>query len=164
MGEKDYLFKNSPWEESTRIPLIIKAPGIQSGQSVDHPVSLIDIFPTLIAMCHLNGDNRKNVQGSEIDGFSLLPFLEDPETKDWDGPQGALTMLGVGMNQEEVMKQTYAYRTNGWRYIRYLNGQEELYDLLKDPYEWENLAEDSKFARVKEKMNEEMMDIINRRK
>jgi iduronate 2-sulfatase len=161
MGEKDYLFKNSPWEESTRIPLIIKAPGVQSGQLVDHPVSLIDIFPTLTAICHLKGNNIKNPQGAAIDGFSLWPFLKDPETTDWDGPEGALTMLGVGMNQEEVMRQTYTYRTRDWRYIRYLNGQEELYDLLNDPYEWENLADIKKFEKIKMRLNREMMDIIN---
>jgi arylsulfatase A-like enzyme len=161
MGEKDYLFKNSPWEESTRIPLIIKAPGVLSSQSVDHPVSLIDIFPTLTAMCQLKGNNKKNAQGAAIDGFSLWPFLEDPETMDWDGPEGALTMLGVGMNQKEVMRQTYTYRTRDWRYIRYLNGQEELYDLLKDPYEWENLADINEFEKIKKKLNREMMGIIN---
>lgn len=77
MGEKDYLFKNSPWEESTRIPLIIKSPGIKAGEKVDHPVSLIDLFPTLIDLCGLTGDNRKNESGGQIDGYSLSPFLRD---------------------------------------------------------------------------------------
>ena len=163
MGEKNYLFKNSPWEESTRIPMIIKAPGIPSGQTVDHPVSLIDLFPTIAEMCQTKGDNRKNENGKSIGGFSLLPFLEDPETTGWEGPNGALTMLGVGINQEEVMKQTYSYRTKDWRYIRYMNGQEELYNLIDDPYEWENLSDDDNRQSVKKKMNQEMMEIIKRR-
>ena len=48
MGEKDYLYKNSLWEESTRVPLIIRAPGISTPGKVDRAVSLIDIYPTLL--------------------------------------------------------------------------------------------------------------------
>ena len=81
MGEKDYLFKNSPWEESTRIPYIIKTPESKIGAKVDHPVSLIDIYPTLTDLCGLSGDNRKNEGGGKIDGFSLKPFLKNPNNK-----------------------------------------------------------------------------------
>ena len=164
MGEKDYLFKNSPWEESTRVPLIIKSPGTKEGQSVDHPVSLIDLFPTLTELCGLTGDNKLNENGLPIDGFSLTPFLKEPKTTTWGGPDGALTMLGVGLNEEEVMKQTYTYRTKQWRYIRYLNGQEELYDLQVDPYEWNNLANNQEYLTVKQGMNAKMMEIVNKKK
>jgi arylsulfatase A-like enzyme len=160
MGEKDYLFKNSPWEESTRIPLIIKSPGIEAGGTVDHPVSLIDIFPTLTDLCGLKGDNRKNESGGQIDGYSLSPFLNDPETSDWDGPDGALSVVGVGLNQEDVMKQTYSYRTRDWRYIRYMDGTEELYDHRNDPYEWKNLAGVDNYQGRKQELQKAMFEII----
>ena len=49
MGEKDHVYKNSLWEESTRVPMSIRAPGISKPNSkVEHPVSLIDIYPTLL--------------------------------------------------------------------------------------------------------------------
>jgi len=161
MGEKDYLFKNSPWEESTRIPLIIKTPDTKNGSKVDHPVSLIDLYPTLTDLCGLTGNNRKNESGGKIDGFSLRPFLENPETKKWEGPNGALTMVGDGTNYDEVMKQTYSYRTKDWRYILYLNGEEELYHNKTDPYEWKNLANDMKFEGRKQALKKEMLEIIH---
>ena len=160
MGEKDYLFKNSPWEESTRIPLIIKSPGTKAGETVDHPVSLIDLFPTLTDLCGLKGDNRKNDSGGLIDGYSLSPFLKDPKTSDWDGPEGALTMVGVGLNQEDVMKQTYSYRTRDWRYILYMDGTEELYDHQNDPYEWKNLAGENDYRAKKLELQEAMFELI----
>lgn len=164
MGEKDYLFKNSPWEESTRIPYIIKIPNGKSGAKVRHPVSLIDIYPTLTDLCGLTGDNRKNELGGKIDGFSLKPFLKNPKTKKWDGPNGALTMVGNGLNKVEVMKQTYSYRTKNWRYIRYLDGTEELYHNKVDPFEWKNLAVDEKYASRKNELKAQMMKLINTHK
>ncbi|MCY1720274.1 sulfatase [Prolixibacteraceae bacterium Z1-6] len=161
MGEKEYLFKNSPWEESTRIPYIIKVPGVKSGAQVDHPVSLIDIYPTLKDLCGLSSDNRKNENGGSLGGYSLKPFLENPKTKKWEGPNGALTMLGNGPNNKEALKQTYSYRTKEWRYILYLDGSEELYHNKVDPYEWENLAENPESANQKEELKKEMLGIIN---
>jgi arylsulfatase A-like enzyme len=161
MGEKDYLFKNSPWEESTRIPFIIKAPGAKNGANVNHPVSLIDIYPTLIDLCNLKGDNRKNNQGGILGGYSLIPFLDNPETTAWKGPAGALTVVGVGLNTEDVMKQTYSYRTNDWRYILYMDGSEELYHNKIDPFEWNNIAVKKEYSVVKEKLKDEMLEIIN---
>ena len=160
MGEKDYLFKNSPWEESTRIPMIIRMPGAAKGAEVAHPVSLIDIYPTLKDLCGLTGDNRKNDSGGKLGGFSLKPFLLNPETKDWDGPDGALTMVGNGLNQTDVMKQTYSYRTKDWRYILYLDGKEELYHDSVDPYEWENLADNRNYEQKKSALKTELLRMI----
>ncbi|MCK5367289.1 MAG: sulfatase, partial [Cyclobacteriaceae bacterium] len=162
MGEKDYLFKNSPWEESTRIPMIIKAPNAKSGQTVDHPVSLIDLFPTLTDLCALTGDNRKNDMGGQIGGYSLVPFLDNPATNNWDGPDGALTMLGVGLNMEDVLKQTYSYRTKDWRYILYMDGKEELYNHENDPYEWNSLADEYSYGNKKQELRKGMFEIINK--
>ena len=67
MGEKDFLFKNSLWEESARIPMIIRAPGVsKAGTKAEHPVSLIDLYPTLVDLCELKGDTRKNDQGANL--------------------------------------------------------------------------------------------------
>lgn len=162
MGEKDYLFKNSPWEESTRIPYIIKTPECKAGKSVNHPVSLIDIYPTLVDLCGLTGDHLLNENGGRMGGYSVNPFLTNPNTHSWEGLEGALTMLGVGLNNHDVAKQTYSYRTKEWRYILYLNGSEELYHNKVDPFEWNNLADDEAFASVKKELHQQMMEIINR--
>lgn len=188
MGEKEYLYKNSPWEESTRIPLIIKDPRIsEKQQTVHHPVSLIDIYPTLTDLCGLEGETKRTDDAPGIEGFSLKPFLEDPGSADWKGPEGALTLIGSGINKpveglgfisnpsakwhveltrlpedEYIMKQNYSYRTKDWRYIMYNNGKEELYDHRIDPYEWNNLAGDENYADVMEDLKNQVMDIIEK--
>ena len=186
MGEKDYLYKNSPWDESTRIPLLIKAPNIsKSGTKVSHPVSLIDLYPTLMDLCELQGETVLKKSEAELGGFSLQPFMKDSETKKWKGPNGALTVLGAGINGEipglginsnksalwhiEIQKdlpksyvyqQNYSYRTKDWRYILYRNGKEELYYMSKDAYAWNNLANDKKYRKKKEALKNEVLGII----
>ena len=162
MGEKNYLFKNSPWEESARVPLVIRAPKGTKGGKVKHPVSLIDIFPTLIEYCSLKGDTKKNEKGADISGFSLKPFIEKPNTNCWKGPNGALTVVGNFLKKSRLKeKQNYSYRTENFRYILYSNGKEELYDHRNDPYEWNNLAYNDKFKRTKKSLHKEMQKIIN---
>ncbi|MBI9016193.1 MAG: sulfatase [Phycisphaerae bacterium] len=154
MGEKDYLFKNSLWEESTRVPLIVRAPGIAiAGQVAEHPVALIDIYPTLVDLCNLKGDTKKNAKGAKLDGFSFKPFLTEPESEKWDGPDSALTMIYAGNETgNDPSKQHWSVRTKKWRYIHYNNGNEELYDHDSDPYEWDNLADDDRYEKVKIEM------------
>ena len=71
MGEKEYLFKYCLWEESTRVPLIIKSPNhIQNaGKTVDHPVSLVDIYPTLQDLCKTSGQHRSERKRSSFRRF-----------------------------------------------------------------------------------------------
>ena len=133
----------------------------QCGSRVEHPVSLIDVYPTLADLSNLEGSTVKSESGPTLDGFSLRPFLTDPEFEQWEGPEGALTVLGVGLDKEDVFKQNYAYRTRDWRYILYANGDEELYDHQNDPYEWTNLAADEAYADKKQQLRDQMMGIVN---
>ena len=141
MGQKDYVYKNSLWEESTRVPLIIRVPGFTKwGSATSYPVSHIDLYPTLVDLCGLTGDTRKNEKGRPLDGHSLKPFLLDPKTEEWDGPDAALTALFRWAKTYNPSEQSYTLRSKDWRYIRYSNGKEELYDHVNDPHEWTNLA------------------------
>jgi arylsulfatase A-like enzyme len=96
-------------------------------------VSLLDIYPTLADVCGLP-------VGGQLEGRSLKPLLEDPVAP-WDRP--VITTHGY-MN--------HAVRSERWRYIRYSDGSEELYDHENDPMEWSNLAGDPKLAEVKAKL------------
>ena len=94
MGEKEYLFKDAPWEESTQVPLIIRAPGVsQPGSLAGVPVSLIDLYPTLVDLCGLPDETRKTGTGRPLDGHSLVPLLQDPASRDWGGPDVAFTLI-----------------------------------------------------------------------
>ena len=139
--EKDHIYKNSPWEESTRIPLTIRVPGLTKPNSkVNHPVSLIDVYPTLLELAGLDNNTIKNDKGKSLDGFSLKPFLKDPNTKKWDGPDGALSVVySSDLNENTPSNHHYSLRTKDWRYIIYDSGKEELYHNAIDPEEWNNM-------------------------
>ena len=134
LGEKRHLHKFTLWERSTRVPFIIAAPGITAADSrTARPVGLIDLFPTLNELCALPAITA-------LDGISFVPLLKDP-TQVWDKP--ALTTHGQG---------NHALRTERWRYIRYADGGEELYDHTNDPNEWHNLATKPEFETLKSEL------------
>ena len=130
-GEKSHWRKFALWEEPTRAPLIFIAPGVTTpGGVCDHPVDFMNIYPTI---CELAG----LAIPAHVEGTSLKPLLADPNSA-WTLP--AITTHGRG---------NHAVRNNQWRYIRYADGSEELYDHTKDPYEWKNLAAKPELAKVK---------------
>ena len=164
LGQKDYLFKNSLWEESGRVPLIVRAPGVaRAGATAEHPVSLIDIYPTLADLCGLRGDTRKNPKGARLDGHSLKPFLIDPQNGTWDGPDAALTVVKADKRpSEKPHEHHYSIRTRRWRYTLYNNGAEELYDHDKDPREWTNLAGDARYREAKTGLKAQLFRMTGR--
>ncbi len=134
LGEKQHWRKFSLWEEATRAPLIISVPGLtKAGTRCDAPVDFMNIYPTLADLCDLP-------IGGQLDGFSMKPLLANPAAI-WDHP--AITSHGRNNN---------AVRTSRWRYIRYADGSEELYDHDADPNEWKNLADRSDLAAVKKRL------------
>jgi choline-sulfatase len=135
LGEKNMWHKGKLWEATTRVPLTILAPGVTQPDTVSaEPVSLIDLYPTL---CELT----KTKAPEHLDGLSLAPLLRDPAAK---SARPAITIMGGGD------KASYAARTDQWRYIRYADGSEELYDHQADPHEWTNVAADPSNALLKQ--------------
>ncbi len=162
MGQKDYLYKNSLWQESTRIPLAIRAPGVsKAGGECSHPVSLIDVYPTLVDLCGLPTDTKKNPQGSPLDGHSLEPLLSNPENGKWTGPATALTALSKWAKTYDAAQQSYAFRSRDWRYIRYENGKEELYHVIDDPHEWNNVAAKPEHAKQLKEFRSQLLAMIS---
>jgi arylsulfatase A-like enzyme len=130
LGEKRRWHKFTLWEESTRVPLVICAPGVgRPGTRCERAVGLIDLFPTLVELCGLPPP-------AQLEGESLVPLLRDPEAP---RPRPARTTWG----------RSRAVRSDRWRYIRYEGGGEELYDHASDPGEWRNLAGEPGHAAVK---------------
>ena len=130
-GEKNTWSKGKLWEGSAHIPLVMAGPGIVQGGISKRPVSLIDLYPTLLELAGLPAR-------SDVDGVSIVPLLKDPSAA-WERP--ALTTAGF---------KNHTLRTERWRYIRYADGSEELYDHDADPLEHANVASKPEFATVKE--------------
>ena len=133
LGEKLITGKNSLWDRSTRVPLIFAGPGISEGARCRRPAELLDIYPTLIDLCGLPPK-------AGLEGHSLLPQLKDAEAP---RPWPAITTHN---------HDNHGVRTERWRYIRYADGSEELYDMQADPHEWRNLAGNQKYADVVRKL------------
>lgn len=160
-GEKDYLYKNSLWQESTRVPLIIRAPGVSlRAKQCDQPVSLVDLYPTLLDLCDLPANTMKNDKGRPLDGFSMKPLLKKPENGNWSGPEYAITAMYKWAQYYDPAIQSYALRFKEWRYVRYENGKEELYHTLVDDHEWNNLAMDEKFERQLLSCRQKLLSLI----
>ena len=131
LGEKSHWRKFALWEEAARAPLIWIAPGLtKPGGVCERPVDFMTIYPTL---CDLAGIPIPK----HAEDPSIRPLLADPTAK-WDQP--AITTFH---------RNNHSFRSETWRYIRYANSGEELYNHESDPYEWTNLASDKKFASVK---------------
>ncbi|MGH0038412.1 MAG: sulfatase [Myxococcota bacterium] len=121
LGEKLHWRKFTLWEEATRVPLVMRWPGSGGARRFDRPVSLLDLFPTLVELC----------------GLDAPPGLE--------GESLAAGLLGTGAPARGAALSTWgagnhSVRTDRWRYTRYADGSDELYDHAVDPYEWTNLA------------------------
>ena len=123
LGQKNHWEKFLLYEQTTHIPMIMAGPGVPKGIRCTRTVSMLDLYPTLLDYCGLPAK-------AGLEGKSLMPLLKNPSLP-WRTP--ALMTYG---------KNNHAVRDERWRYIRYEDGSEELYDHQNDPYEWTNLAND----------------------
>ena len=142
LGEKQHWQKFTNWRAATRVPLIVRVPpgapglpdGTKAGGICSRPVNLLSLFPTLTELCGL-----PNKPGS--DGPSFMPLLKDPQAN-WS--HVSLTHGSKPGN--------FGLSTERWRYLRYHNGDEELYDTSTDPFEWTNLANQTEHAEKLEEL------------
>lgn len=130
LGEKKHWRKFALWEEAARVPFIIASPGSEKGKVSERTVNLLDIYPTLVDLCALPA--KKGLEGK-----SLVPLLKNPAVA-WNIP--SVTTHG---------KNNHAVRSERYRYIRYKDGSEELYDHHNDPGEFKNLAGNPGFEKIK---------------
>ena len=137
LGEHGSWQKMSLFEESARVPLLLRVPGAKgNGRGCGAIVESLDIYPTVAEFCGVKPP--KNLAGT-----SLMPLLKNPD-KRWSRP--AYTQVTRGNTNNFIMG--YSVRTERWRYTEWANGTRgaELYDHEKDPREFTNLARDEKYA------------------
>ena len=128
LGEKHHWRKFALWEEATKAPFMWVVPGVTKPNTIcERTVDFMSIFPTLTDLCGIPTPAHN-------EGVSIRRLLADPKAP-WDLPARTTYRFN-----------NHTVRTEGWRYIRYANGDEELYDEAKDPNEWTNLAAKAEFA------------------
>ena len=128
LGEKHHWRKFALWEEATKAPFMWVVPGVTKPNTIcERTVDFMSIFPTLTDLCGIPTPAHN-------EGVSIRRLLSDPKAP-WDLPARTTYKFN-----------NHTVRTEGWRYIRYANGDEELYDEAKDPNEWTNLAAKPEFA------------------
>lgn len=140
LTEHGQWMKQSLFEESARVPLIIAAPDAKgNGKISDGVVELVDLYPTLANLCGLNPPDY-------LAGDNLMPLLDKPNRK-WDNAAHTQVLRSPGYMGRSV-------RTGRWRYTEWDNGKRgaELYDHQKDPNEYNNLADDPKYAGKRKEM------------
>ncbi|MDH3650868.1 MAG: sulfatase [Saprospiraceae bacterium] len=149
MGEKENIEKFTLWERSTRVPLIISAPGItRVGSSCDQPVSLMDLYPTLVELAGFDLPGH-------LDGRSLIPQIENPEVE----TSPVVTSYEFSWTQNPI--SGHAVRSLHYRYIYYpAINLEELYDHRVDPNEWDNIAYVEQSRTVIQEHRQELLELL----
>ena len=134
LGEKEHWAKSALWRRATQVPFIWVAPGVtKAGSRCEEAVDMMSIYPTL---CELAGVEVPK----HVEGVSIKPLLANSKAR-WTQPALISHLRG-----------NHAVCTADWRYIRYADGTEELYDERKDPNEWTNVATSPVLADVKKRL------------
>jgi N-acetylglucosamine-6-sulfatase len=140
-GEHRLGGKLWPYEESTHVPLVVRTPWRAGNGTVNkEPILNIDLAPTISALAGVTPPKAE-------DGRSFVPFLHH-RTGSW---RKAYLIEYLGRNVLRVggPPPYYAVHTSRYLYVEYLNGWRELYDLRKDPWELDNVAQSPREARVR---------------
>jgi iduronate 2-sulfatase len=133
LGEHDgFWAKVSLMEESARAPLIICVPGKKAGAVSPRLAEFVDLFPTLTDLCELPLPN-------ELEGISLAPLLDDP-TRPWKKAVFTVVSRRGGLGR--------AVRTETHTLLVWPDGSEQLYDVARDPHEYDNLAADTRMKQT----------------
>ena len=149
--------KYLPYEESIRVPFIIKGPGIPTNRQVTSLVSNVDFAATLV-------DAAKATAGRTLDGVSLLGAAKGTST----APSRAVGLeatapLFADASMPQQWDQSYrGVRTSQWKYIEWVgSGERELYNLVTDPYELTNLADNPTYSSTQAALAAKMTTLSN---
>lgn len=125
--------KNTPFEESIRMPFYVRGPGVPAGRTVEHLAGLVDLVPTFLSLA------GAPIPAS-VDGMSLTPLLSatPPALSAWRPEMLVEHPGGAGLPIR--IPAWYGVRTQSEIYVEYDNGENEYYDLKADPLELNNLA------------------------
>ncbi len=134
-GEHNQVLKRNMYEPSIHVPLIVAGPNVRAGAVVDTPVSLVDLYPTMLDLAGIDYADHAHHPGypATLDGESLVPQLvgDAPRERDWAFAEYHGDRCNTG---------TFMLRRGPWKYVKYMYCEPQLFDLQSDSWEIENLA------------------------
>lgn len=157
LGEKGVLFKNTLWDQATHVPLVMAGPRVRRGGEVTTAVSLVDLYPTLADLCGLDASPNAAGAGPALDGRSLRPWLEGGA----DESHPVLTAMATNEAVRRALGDRvgpahFTVRDDRWRYTRFGDGEEQLYDHDADAEELDDLAAAPGLAQQKARLREQL--------
>ena len=154
LGSQGERLKRKPWEESIRVPGIIRYPArVAPGGTSEALLSHVDMAPTLLSLCGLRVPG--SMQGADLSGVVL-------GHEGAKGPDSAFFQLFVPYQSDHVPHAWRGVRTADAMYARFESGPWVLYDLKADPYETHNLAHDPSHAALRDQMDARLSDWMRR--
>jgi choline-sulfatase len=148
MGQKGMFSKCNFYDESVGIPMIIAGPEVPVGRIVDMPTSLVDCFPTVLDAVGI----PLAAEDADLPGRSLFDLAA--------GARPARYILSehhsVGFRHSGFM-----VRWDSFKYVYYVNAAPQLFDLVTDPEELTNLAQDSDYAAVLSRGHEALCELLD---
>lgn len=152
--------KMLPYDPSTRVPLLVRGPGVEAKRASLEPVSNIDLAPTILDIA-----GAKGAGAEPLDGRSLLPFLRDPSRRtdrlllhETGGLRSSSTQPedDSGAVPLRTIRTYRAVRNERWLYVVYQSGARELYDLLEDPYQLRSVHAVPRYAATRRALAREL--------
>ena len=138
LGEKKMWAKHTLWERTTNVPVLFAGPGVTKNKHYEGVVSLLDIYPTLVEMCDLQGARN-------LDGISIVGNLKNPKN-----------IIDRAVITSKKDGKSFSVFTNDYHYMSYFKGRaEELYS-ASDKHEFDNLAMNSKYVEIKESLKKQL--------
>jgi arylsulfatase A-like enzyme len=140
--------KQVAWDESVRVPFLIKHPNIgqYAGTKLRTPLTTPDILPSLLGVANIK--IPKVIEGEDLSKLMLSPVNEK------DG--SALYMNICPFTREHVYEEYRGIYTNQYAYVRALSGPAMLYDMVDDPYQMNNLLENEDFNKIKKSLDKKL--------
>ena len=153
LGSHGQRLKRKPWEESIRVPGILRFPArIRPGRQVDELLSHVDVAPTLLSLCGI--DVPATMQGSDLSAVAL--------GRSGRGPDSVYFQIFVPFAGDGTPQPWRGVRTADAMYARTRSGPWVLYDLVNDPFEQTNLARDAAHAALRARMEQKLADWMAR--
>jgi arylsulfatase A-like enzyme len=145
-GSHRYTKKQCAYEECSKFPLLIRYPGLTGNRDESRLVSNVDLAATIAEYAGVTPELPQN-------GKSFLPLITNTAT-DWK-EEVLLERIGTGPFA------FYGIRVPGWKYVEYLNGDKELYDLNTDPYELQNLANKPEYQAKQTELAQRLQTLLD---